>query len=165
MILLENKNIDTVFKETTDTDYDDLLSDRHIKYSNGNESKYTIKEYYKFEKGIEGNVEYMTANEYLDKCSKCVFNGRNAYAGVQDGKVNKYANAMLNGEKFPMPYIRYEYDGGQQEGRHRMLAADRAYPNSSFPVLVIKDSEYTKEERNEYYKKKYGNDYQLFIED
>ena len=161
MILLENRKVDIIFKDVTGTDYDDIISDKPIEYSGGNKANYTLREYYKFEKGLEGCIEYMTARDYMEICSKYVFDGRDSYRGIIYNNVDKYADAMRSGTKFYMPYIRYGYG---QEGRHRMLAADKVYPNCEFPVLVIYNAEYTDEERIDYLKKKYGeNNYKFFM--
>lgn len=153
MIVIENKD---PFEFSTHTSfYNSLMNDEPL---NG-DSNYSTKDYYKFEKGVEGHIEYMTASEYLDQCSSYVFGG-DAYKGVIGDKVLKYAEDIRSGDKFPLPYLNFSsVYGPSQEGRHRMLASAKVYgEDEKFPVLVVTGSDPTDKEIMEYAKKKLPSD-------
>jgi len=129
-------------------EYDSLLSNKKLK------GDATVREYKKFEKGADSYIEYMTADEYMDLCSKYIFGGRDAYAGVITDKVFKYAEMMRNGDKFPLPYI--DIISGGQEGRHRMLAGAEVFgKDKMFPVLIVVPTVTNEKEIEEYAKKAY----------
>ena len=150
--VVENKQYNPFTNSTNTSYYDDLISDKPVGKSN-----YTVREYYRFEKGVESTIEYMTANEYIDRCTHDIFRSKDAGQGVRDSvNVDKYAKDMLNGDKFPLPYLNYSEDNRSQEGRHRMLAAAKAFgEDTEFPVLIVRDTVATDEEILDYANKKY----------
>lgn len=156
-LLFEDVNPEDVFKTDTTSFsfYDVFLNDKSL----GN---VTQKEYYKFEKGIEGKIVQMTADEYINTCSKDVF-GKSAEDIISQRSqkdIQQYAQDMLNGDKFPMPYISLsERNGKAQEGLHRAAAFKKAFgPNAKFNVLLVTDSNPTEEEIRDYAEKKWGKD-------
>lgn len=158
MVKKLNENKINPFLDTTlTTYYDDTMSNK--KYKNDA----TIKDYYKFEKGVYSDIVYMTAKEYMDMVSKYVFNGNDAYRAVDDKKVNTYAQKIKKGMKFPLPYIDFKMGG--QEGRHRMLACAKVYgEDTRFPVLQTHETNASEKEIEEYAKKAYPNDVEWGIE-
>lgn len=147
------KQLNIFQDKTRVSDYDAMMDNSKLKRDA------TQHEYYKFEKGYDYTIEYMTAQEYMDLCSDKVFDGRNAYNGVDEETVDKYAESMRNGDKFPLPYINVSKYSGQ-EGRHRMLAGAKAFgENTEFPVMIIFDSKPTESEIIDYCKKAYGKDW------
>lgn len=124
-------------------------------------------EYMKFNKGVVGHIERMTANQYIqtvaDKVFDCSF--ERAKAGVSQSKVDKYAEMMKSGTKFNLPYINlHPYFGESQEGRHRMLSMAKAFgEDTQGSVLVVEPYEPDDKEIEEYCKKKYGKDYKWGI--
>ena len=64
--------------------------------------------------------------------------------------VDKYANDMKNGDKFPLPY--YTLNDKQQEGRHRALALKKLNCNNMPVVVVIKLSDKEKDQFANKYK-------------
>lgn len=153
MILIENR--DPFIFDTHTSFYNDLMDDGPL---NGN-SNYSAKDYYKFEKGVEGEIKYMTASGYLNQCGKYIFED-DPYSGVSSDKVNKYAESIKSGDKFPLPYLNLSSTyGPSQEGRHRMLAASKVYgEDEKFPVLVVTNSDPSDSEIMEYAKKKVPED-------
>lgn len=95
-------------------------------------------DYQYFEKGLDGKLTTMTCDEYIQRCVDYIFNS--SYEGVvrwvDESKVHEYANHMLQGETFPIPYLNYA--DKQQEGRHRAFAFKEAFGvNAEFPVLEV----------------------------
>ena len=121
----------------------------------------TLNDYMKYEKGQDANIEYMTPTEYLDRCVKDIFHGswNKDIAPIQKYNaetITKYAEAMKNGDKFPIPYL--DYTTENQEGRHRALAVIEAFGEDSImPVLVIKETNPTREEVKDYCNRKFPN--------
>lgn len=80
---------------------------------------------YAKQKGYQGCfIAEMTPDEYMERCSKQVF--ETPIEDVHDGmeekdKISEYAEMMKNGTQFNMPYI--DVKNQQQEGRHRAMAA------------------------------------------
>lgn len=157
LILNESKQYNPFKYDTNTAYYNSLISDKPA-HSGAN---YSEKEYFRFEKNVEGHIEWMTASKYIDECSK-IFNG-DAGKGVRGSSdIDKYAKAMLNGDKFPLPYINYK--SHSQEGRHRMLAAAKAFgENTEFPVLIVTETNATDKEIFDYAKKKYPEDPQFVV--
>lgn len=124
MRIIESVSKVNPFTNSTNTSYYDVFLDDESKVSRSN---YTVKDYYRFEKGVEGRIEYMTADEYFDRCNK--YSGDNYRLTGQRSldKVLQYAKDMSKGDKFPLPYINQSKNNFGQEGRHRMLAASKVY--------------------------------------
>lgn len=69
-------------------------------------------------------IKYMTPRKYLETIAKgfnLSYQDTIDSNAVSDDLVDRYANDMLRGDKFPLPFIRR--DTSLQEGRHRTLAA------------------------------------------
>ena len=122
----------------------------------------TLNDYMRYEKGQDAKIEYMSPTEYLDRCVKDIFHGswNKDIAPIQKYNaetITKYAEAMMNGDKFPIPYLNYVTEN--QEGRHRALAVIEAFGEDSIiPVLVIKPTDPTEEEIRKYAEKRWPND-------
>lgn len=138
--------------------YNGLLSDRVL------EGDYvTMKEYYKFEKLVEGYIEYMTAQEYISRCARLVFHTSydKAIMGLSNSKIDRIAEDLKSGKKYHMPVL--NLNERSQEGRHRMLAMSKAFgEDARGAVLVVVKAKATDEEIAEYVKKKIGNRPDLF---
>lgn len=123
--------------------------------------KVSINDYMKYEKGQDAKIVYMTPNEYLERCAKDIFNStwEKTVASIERNyadTITKYANDMKNGDKFPIPYLNYVTEN--QEGRHRALAVKQAFGEDSImPVLVIKETNPTREEVMDYCNRKFPN--------
>ena len=122
----------------------------------------SIHDYMKFEKGEDAELVYMSPDEYIRRCAEDIFRSTMEYTigGVLEygrDKINKYAQDMLNGDKFPIPYLNYANRG--QEGRHRALAVKQAFgADSIMPVIVIRPTDPTEEEIREYAEQRWPND-------
>ena len=120
-----------------------------------------INDYMRYEKGQDAHLEYMTPNEYLNRCVD-IFNStwKKSIAPIEEGNakvITQYAEAMKNGDKFPIPYLDYVYN--QQEGRHRALAVKQAFGEDSLmPVIVIEPTDPTEEELKNYAKQRWPKD-------
>lgn len=88
---------------------------------------------------LEAWVEFMTKDEYIRECAKLQgtsFNQQLSF--INDNKVKEYVKAMKDGSKFNMGYLNYV--SGQQEGRHRIVAAAEL-GQTRIPVLMIAKKE------------------------
>lgn len=97
--------------------------------------------YYKDRKGMTAEVQWMTPDQYFDLLPK-VFGYQYTHDAIKTStdpkKVEKYATLMRQGVKFPMLWIEWwNAKEGQQEGRHRALAAEKA-GIQFVPVIIIK---------------------------
>ena len=116
-------------------------------------------DYMKFEKGKDGQVVHMTPDQYIQSCVSDIF--KSTYEAtvshaVEDYRVHEYADAMKRGDVFPIPYL--DYTTSNQEGRHRALAFKEAFgADEEMPVLVIKPTQTSLDEINQYCKQKYGS--------
>lgn len=94
-------------------------------------------------KGKTATVVEMSPDEYMERAYRQIFKKPSkrggAFAEIPETseKVTQYAEAMRNGEKFPLPYL--DYTNAGQEGRHRALAAKMAGIDK-IPVVVIDDA-------------------------
>ena len=94
-------------------------------------------------KGKTATVVEMTPDEYIERTYRQIFKKpterADAFLEVPQHRedIAKYAEAMRDGDKFPLPYL--DYVAGQQEGRHRAFAAKEAGIDK-IPVVII-DSE------------------------
>lgn len=126
MIILENiEKAKFDINNTNMSYYNDFLKPSEI-------------EYYKRNKNRIGKVIQMTPREYYDDCAKFIFNqsASNLEKSRENENTEKYKDAMLSGETFPMCVIDYADKG--QEGLHRMLAAAQLFGwNIKYPVLAI----------------------------
>lgn len=85
----------------------------------------------------KGYIAEMTPQEYIERCAFEIFDTgtiESTINGTDPELVQKYADMMMDGTKFDLPYLNYK-DGGQ-EGRHRALAAYQAEIDT-IPVLII----------------------------
>jgi len=86
----------------------------------------------------EAFIQYMSPDEYLMKCKEMKNYEKSIKeyikSVIDQEKVNKYYQAMVNGEKFPL--IMLDYITYMQEGRHRALAAKK-YKIKKLPVIIV----------------------------
>ncbi|MCP3672740.1 MAG: hypothetical protein GY814_20420, partial [Gammaproteobacteria bacterium] len=98
-------------------------------------------EYFRKQKNIVVHDETMTPDEYLERVTKG-FDGtlERTIQDIDSDIVDKYAEDMKSGDKFPMLSI--DQSGGyfNQEGRHRALAAKKAGINQ-VPVRIKTDAD------------------------
>lgn len=88
----------------------------------------------------KGYLAEMSPKEYISRCAYEIFETgtmESTIYGTEAANVAKYTKMMQDGVKFDTPYL--DYVGGQQEGRHRALAAYNL-GIEKIPV-VIRDSE------------------------
>ena len=92
-------------------------------------------EYFKREKCLIGEIKEISPDEYLrTSAERKGISLASDLAIVSKSTVNKYAKQMKQGAKFPMPWFD---EHGQQEGRHRALAAKKI-GLEKIPVLFVK---------------------------
>lgn len=124
----------------------------------------SLKDYYKFEKGKDAIISWMTGDEYIDKCIRYIF--KSNYKKVVDNsvdwkKVNEYAELMKNGTIFPTGYL--DYTVPTQEGRHRALAFKQTFgADAEMPVIEIFPTDVTNDEIYDYCKRRWGNGNEWF---
>lgn len=121
---------DNYFKKDTDTSfYNDILH----------------KPTYMFwVKGYFGKIVYMTPDSYFERCARMQKSTVEEQLSYVDKEVaEKYMEKMLDGEKFPMPYI--DFKDKVQEGRHRSYAIKMINPSIKIPVLCVYNKQ---EDRN-----------------
>lgn len=162
--ILSGKSIgDKTFdiKKSNASFYEGIFDPNEIIKINGKTGeKITKKDYYKFEKGKDCKLVYMTGKEYLEKCAKDIFgtdydSAVTNNAWVSQESVNAYAEAMKRGEVFPLCYL--DYASHSQEGRHRALAFIKAFgENEKMPVMEIHKTNVTDEEIEDYCNRAYG---------
>lgn len=152
-ILIESVSPSSVwnFDDTHNFSYN-FVSDERV-------GKVSLSDYYKFEKGLEGKLTYMTGDDYINHCIYDIFKSSYQSAvtnSVDFDTVHGYAEAMLSGSRFPVPYLNYATR--QQEGRHRALAFKEAFgENAKMPVVEIYPTEATLDEIADYCMQKWGN--------
>lgn len=150
--LLES-NRPNVFDNNSRQTYGDLIN------PNSKVGNVTTHDYYKFEKGKDAILSYMTGDEYIDKCIYNIFKSnydKTVTNAVDWDKVDEYAELMKQGVKFPTPYLDYVNTG--QEGRHRALAFKKAFgENAEMPVIELYPSNPTLDEIYEYCEQKWHN--------
>ena len=118
--------------------YDDMLKDPN---------------YFRKRKNKEFKVVYMTPDEYVDHAAdgfkRDGFSREQLVSSRDTDVIDRYAQKMKNGEKFPMLMIdhssRMGFDGKKQEnfgqeGLHRALAAKKAGVKR-IPVMIVRDAE------------------------
>ena len=136
--------------------YDSLLDNRPL--NNNPKNKYTIQEYYAFEKGICGVIKEMTCNEYLQNCAKIFGKSTESqYRSVDYKNVDDYAKSMERGSTFPICFL--DYVNNTQEGRHRAIAYEKTFgKDAKFPVLIVIKPHPTDDEIKDYALRKWGED-------
>lgn len=154
--------LNILIEDVSPSDVWDFKNEHNYAYnfiSDEKVGKVPLSDYYKFEKGVEGKLTYMTANDYINHCIYDIF--KSSYEAtvtnsVDFDTVDQYAEAMLAGNKFPIPYLNYA--NRQQEGRHRALAFAQAFgENTKLPVVEIMETDVTLDEIADYCMRKWGN--------
>ena len=100
--------------------------------------KGSLRDYYRFEKGVENEVVLMSPQDYIDILKRSGQTSDDYIEHIIKGgdKLPKYVEAMKNGDKFPTPYLKFDSNGlSGQEGRHRAIAAMEA-GYDKIPVAV-----------------------------
>lgn len=98
-------------------------------------------DYFEEAKGVIFLIVEMSPEEYIKRCEKG-FAGdpwhlKGSILDTRNEKLAKsYAQKMMAGEKFPMPFLSYRDLGFSQEGVHRAWAAKMA-GYDKIPVLVV----------------------------
>ena len=99
-------------------------------------------DYWREKKGVEGGVHWMTPTEYIRAC-EIGFRRANEHGLVRSGRnpelVKEYAQAMKQGDIFPMLELDYRDDFFGQEGLHRAMAAEMINVKK-VPVFIMKDA-------------------------
>lgn len=99
--------------------------------------------YYEISKSERQELKYIKPKQYIYAIARGF--GGLSYADVVDSgavskdKVKEYAQAMQNGNKFPIPWYKNNETG--QEGRHRALAAI-SLGCETIPVVVMSTLSY-----------------------
>jgi hypothetical protein len=151
------------FKEEVEAPtYQSLLSDREMGWHSPPEYEYKrgpTRDYMREMKGMTGEIEWMTPDEYINLCSReahknaidqgqtdktyeefrdmIVRMRRNSIGEDDRSLIEEYQDRWISGEQPPMGYIIYSrgsYFG--QEGMHRALMA-KDLGVSEIPVLII----------------------------
>lgn len=81
-------------------------------------------EHFRDKKGVKYDVRLLTPDMYFYHCARVHdhWDEKAERRNVNEDLAREYANLMLGGEKFPIPYIDYDY--GNQEGRNRARALE-----------------------------------------
>lgn len=88
-----------------------------------------------------GEIVFMSPIEYIERTKKGFDQDMNYYIrGFSSEDVAKYANAMYDGDMFPITVIDYSGLSFSQEGRHRSFAS-YILGVEKIPVLIIKKKE------------------------
>jgi len=118
-LILEQVGCDVFSNDVTAQDYDDILR--------GEENRYL--------KNVTGKIIMMTPNEYYDRCAQMQGTSIEDQRKFTIGhKVDSLIRAIEKGNKLALPYL--DYSSMQQEGRHRVGAAER-YGCKVVPVAVF----------------------------
>jgi len=148
--ILESMEKDTTyFQLDTGLPFSTMYSDEPLEVCH----KVTKREYARFEKGKEGTIEYISPDDYIDKCAEGFNKSRKEILLQRDEKVvDRLVKLLKKGTKLYMPFL--DYVGGfDQEGLHRAMAS-KQLGIESIPVLVIKKADYTSDELADYRKKR-----------
>jgi len=162
MILIENYSNCFNLSDTGMSYYNEFIKGEML-----SGDKVSMVDYYKIDKGAVGEIEYMTATEYMEKCAKIHnISFENEFVGLNKESIKKFTYMMLYGTKFHLPVLDFECGKrGTQEGRHRMMAAQNAFgENEKFPVLCIYKYKPTKEEITDYCKARWGEQAYYFLD-
>lgn len=97
-----------------------------------------LPEYFAEAKGEKGTIIWMTPDEAIAKGAGIhdVLISEEL-RGVLPSLVDEYAEQMKAGKKFPLPVL--DYKRGDQEGRHRILAAKQA-GETRVPILIVEEA-------------------------
>ncbi len=122
--------------------YDAMIQKGHIA---GNRDPV---EYFKNNKGLIFEIEWMSPNEYLKKSFELhkefyrFFRDFNVKSfenylkeSINPDLIQEYTQRTLNGSKMPIPVL--DYNNMSQEGRHRAVVAQQLNVEE-IPVLVVK---------------------------
>lgn len=94
--------------------------------------------YFNKEKNIKITKTYMSTDEYINTAesmlSKNYGNSTISRKITGNDKIEKYAELMRQGTKFPLPYL--SYIDNLQDGLHRVEAA-KLIGIKSIPVLIV----------------------------
>ena len=92
-------------------------------------------DYFRDAKDMVGEVVTMSPDKYLTKAAEVLgVTPEESNFAIDPKRVKKYADAMRKGAKFPIAVL--EYGKGNQEGRHRALAAKEV--GIDIPVLEVR---------------------------
>ena len=84
-------------------------------------------------------IEFMSKEDYFRECARIQNTSySDQFRYVVDNKVQLIMESMEGGVKFDMPYLNYVEN--EQEGRHRVVAADNL-GQKLIPILVLDDVE------------------------
>lgn len=97
-------------------------------------------DYFRDRKGVEYEIKLVSPSEFFNLCSQVpgYDSARKLRLGVNEERAKKYADAMLRGERFALPWIDYDFRG--QEGRHRARALE-LIGVKFFPVMIVRGIE------------------------
>ena len=109
----------TAFQNKTEIDQINRILDNKDTVGTGQK----IADYYRTAKGEDWQVVKMSPDEYLDRAAKAMGQDPATWKTKPMGNVDKYAQDMTKGDKFPMPWVNEV--AGSQEGRTRALAAKK----------------------------------------
>lgn len=85
----------------------------------------------------DAEIKWMSKDEYLVECSRLQNTSySDQFKYIVDWKVQQIMEKMKDGVKFGMPYLNYVEN--EQEGRHRVVAADNL-GQKLIPILVLYD--------------------------
>jgi len=92
-------------------------------------------EYYKRAKGVRGEIEHMSPQEYIERAAK-IFKSSSelVHMATSTPQIKVYADHMKQGDVFPIPVL--DMAEMAQEGRHRVIAAEWVGAKT-IPVLVV----------------------------
>ena len=97
--------------------------------------------YYKRAKNLKYRIKHIRPFQYFEECAAISSSYlKEDITALDEMRVLirdlyvKYAQAMLDGEKFPLPVL--DYAGQTQEGRHRAMAAHKAGAKE-MPVMMV----------------------------
>lgn len=95
--------------------------------------------YYFVQKRIKGKIVWMSPDEYIETVAKIQHNTvADQLRFVRQDNVEMLLGKMKEGVKMDLPYIYFRGNSGEQEGRHRVIAAKK-YGCISIPVGIFKD--------------------------
>lgn len=93
-------------------------------------------EYYATEKNEVVTIEIMSPSEYLDRADKILgLTREESLRVIEQELVDRYSKMMQEGVDFNVPYL--DYKRGEQEGRQRAYAAQKA-GITEMPVAIVR---------------------------
>lgn len=106
-------------------------------------------EYWRKKKGVTWEIEWMSPNEYIERCAQGFQTDEMEIRRQRDSElIDDYRFDMEDGDKFPMLDLDYRDGAFGQEGLHRAMAAERANVEQ-VPVFIMRDTPEKKEKRND----------------